>query len=478
MTRYRWTWPAILAMCGGTAQAQIQIQVQPVPVQPLPIKIRPLPIVLQPQIGVPPQAPLPPEEKKPELPATPVKEFTPEEFEAGRKKAFDLVKQLGDDKYKVREKAADELVELGRSAKEALLAGRKSGDPEVVERCGQILPMALLSDLKLRVDRYKADTDGKLKHDLPLLARYEKLFPPSPATRQIFSDILEAGGTSLVRLELDPESILPVYEQHYVEMCYQSNGRYGGVQRQPTRGEIGLVFLLGSDPGTQDEREDYTRLQAYPNFLHQAGPQFADQKTGPVMRHLFAMWLGNRSDRNILQNGINIVQQQNIKEALPSILKILKDNGNGAQPYSRAQALALYARMADKAEALKEVQTLLKDETVIQPNLNIGGKLGGSVQMRDVALAAAILLADKQPKDFGFVMLNNNIVMNLNTLNNYYQLGFADDEKRAESVKKFEAALKGKKPEEKKPEEKKPEAKTPALPTPEPRIEKPQPFIK
>ncbi|HJZ93746.1 MAG TPA: hypothetical protein VKE40_22920, partial [Gemmataceae bacterium] len=52
----------------------------------------------------------------------------------------ELVKKLGDRSYRVREQAARELVRGGSGAVPALTAGTKDLDPEVSERCRQLLP--------------------------------------------------------------------------------------------------------------------------------------------------------------------------------------------------------------------------------------------------------------------------------------------------------------------------------------------------
>ena len=55
-------------------------------------------------------------------------------------KPEDLVRQLADKSYRVREKAATALIHQGSSAVAALTAGTKDTDPEVSERSRQLLP--------------------------------------------------------------------------------------------------------------------------------------------------------------------------------------------------------------------------------------------------------------------------------------------------------------------------------------------------
>src|SRR5689334_23669005 len=48
-------------------------------------------------------------------------------------------------------------------------------DEEVRTRCTALLPQAKAAGWKKRAEAYLADADGKEKHDLPLLAEWERL---------------------------------------------------------------------------------------------------------------------------------------------------------------------------------------------------------------------------------------------------------------------------------------------------------------
>src|SRR5687768_11726139 len=86
--------------------------------------------------------------------------------------AAEYVRQLASPTYRGRERAAAELLRLGRAAKPALIAGRSHPDPEVQSRCQQLLPQAVALDLQHRVERFLADTSGQSNHDLPMLKRF------------------------------------------------------------------------------------------------------------------------------------------------------------------------------------------------------------------------------------------------------------------------------------------------------------------
>src|SRR5262245_13908089 len=103
-------------------------------------------------------------------------------------RASELVLQLADPRFKVRDAAAREIKKLGRLAKPALLEGMKSKDPEVWSRCTQLLPEVLALDLKARVDAFLADTEGKQKHELPMMERYQKFAGNDVPARKLYAE--------------------------------------------------------------------------------------------------------------------------------------------------------------------------------------------------------------------------------------------------------------------------------------------------
>src|SRR5438067_12995579 len=91
-----------------------------------------------------------------------------------KRRAEDLVAHLGDPVYRDREKAARELLDIGYPAKDAVLAGQRSPDPEVSDRCKKLYPAIWRADLDKRVRRFLDDLDGPIPDDLPGAARWLK----------------------------------------------------------------------------------------------------------------------------------------------------------------------------------------------------------------------------------------------------------------------------------------------------------------
>ena len=110
--------------------------------------------------------------------------------------ATELVQELGNARFNVREAAAKKLREMGGAAIPALIAGIKSTDEEVRNRSTTLLPQVQAIAWSRRADAFLADSDGKLKHDLPLLAEWGKLAGKLDAgSRKLFADMIRANGS-------------------------------------------------------------------------------------------------------------------------------------------------------------------------------------------------------------------------------------------------------------------------------------------
>lgn len=83
-------------------------------------------------------------------------------------KARELVRKLGSEVFVEREDAERDLAAMGRAARPALLDGVSvDPDPEIRARCRTLLPKATAAEMKVRLETFLADTEGKYEHDLP-----------------------------------------------------------------------------------------------------------------------------------------------------------------------------------------------------------------------------------------------------------------------------------------------------------------------
>jgi hypothetical protein len=360
---------------------------------------------------------------------------------AEHRRAQELVTQLGSAKYREREKAAAELIKMGRASKTALQEGKKHADPEVQTRSQQLLPQALALDLSFRIERYMKDTDGKLDHDLPLIKLYREKVGNDENARALFGGMLKINGALLEAVEEEPGQVTVQIQQHIQEMYQQMFGnqfggglRGGGYQPGVLNAQgLCCVLFAAASPAYKPTQPDWllSNLYTQPNFTN----QLKDEKAGSAYRKLFFSYLDARMDDNTINQCVWMLSQHKIKEGADILAKAVK-NGKASQVYTKANAMCAVGTLGNK-DHLPVFEALIKDDTQVQPFFT-KGRQQGFVKVRDVALAMTIHLNGKNPKDYGFEMWNvypNQVIQ-------YHQLGFGTDEERTAGFKKWEEALK------------------------------------
>jgi len=309
-----------------------------------------------------------------------------------------LVAQLGSADYRDREKAARQLLDIGYPAKDAVLAGQHSSDSEISDRCTRLYPAIWRHDLDKRIRKFLDDPDGPIPDDLPGAARWLKVAGDGPKSREMYAEMVKTHPEPLLDVELHPERLRDVYAEFIRSVYARTMTRPPGPRERPTptESEVNLFFFLGA---AGDVRPSHvlpgTSSSYYYQFLN--ATSLTTRLTETPMRKLYAAWLEKERYSIVLRRGIDVAAQHGIKECGPTVLKIAGDAGT--TPLIRATALLGFARLGNK-DNIKDLEPFLKDK------LQIGGVVVNGerwiVQMRDVAMGAAVHLAGESPAEFGF----------------------------------------------------------------------------
>lgn len=349
-------------------------------------------------------------------------------------KLQELVQQLGNVRFKEREKAAAELLKMGRGAKTVLLEGAKNPDPEISSRCQQLLPQALNLDLMHRIDTFLKDADGKQKHDLPMWSLYQEKIGRDADSRKLFAEMLKVNASLLESLEEQPNKATERITARIADMYQEMFGNnFGGFRNYRPNAlnpnELCCVLFACSSPTYKPTQPDWMLSNLYNQV--QFTNSLKDEKGGVAHRKVFFHYLENRMDDNTLNQCVWMLAQHNLKSAADVIAKALKDK-KATQVYTKASALCCLGTLGNKTH-IPMLEEYLKDTTQIQGFVNGGNR--GEVKITDVALANIIHLSGKNPKDYGFSMWN----VYPNQLIQYHQLGFPNDEERKKALTKWQA---------------------------------------
>ncbi|MBO0697592.1 MAG: HEAT repeat domain-containing protein [Zavarzinella sp.] len=317
-------------------------------------------------------------------------EGTPE-----HQKAAELVKQLGHPRFSVREAAAKELLEMGGPAIPALAAGTKAADEEVRTRSAALLPQVRAAEWKKRADAYRADAEGKQKHDLPLLAEFEKAVgKPTPESRKLFAEMLRANGELLYQAATDLNAASAAIRTR----CRTLASPAGPGQKQ-VKAEVGdlaaLLFVharIGKESAHWSSDEHPAHLLANPGLVE--GIESKD--VGPALRRVLVHWADTRPRQDLTAHQFFALAVRNnpFPEAVPVLTRLAKDKmASGINV--RALAMEALGKVGD-ADAKAALEGLLTDSTSL-----FQGFADRDFLVSDCAFAALLAAHKKKPTDYG-----------------------------------------------------------------------------
>jgi hypothetical protein len=351
-----------------------------------------------------------------------------------KKRAEALVAQLGHPDYRDREKAARELLEIGYAARDAVLAGQQSPDQEINERCRKLFPTIWRRDLEKRAQAFVDRPDGRIPDDLPLVERWLAIAGDGKGSREFYAEMVKAHPEVLLEVEQNPGRLMDAYRDHM-------RGVYGrassaAAARLPRTGPViseALLFLfLGAVGDVRPSRllPGSSSTHVY-QFLSAAEltAKLADADDGVPVRKLFAAWLEKERYSAILRRAMDVAAQNKVTECAPIVLRIAADRNTIIT--ARAYAVLGFARIGNREDVM-DLKPFLEDETQIATVVVNGER--GAVQMRDVALGAALQLVGESPADFGF---ERKPPVGLATVTSYTYYAFGTDEKRDAAHKKW-----------------------------------------
>jgi HEAT repeat protein len=321
----------------------------------------------------------------------PAAEGTPE-----HERAAELVRQLGHPRFAVREAAAKQLLEMGGAAVPALTAGTKAADEEVRTRSAALLPKVWAAEWKKRADAYLADADGKHKHDLPLLAEFEKLTgPPTPGSRKLFAEMVRTNGDLLQVTATTPGAAPAALRSR----CQTLNDNLltTGQQLPGELGDLAAVLFVGGrvTSANADWRSpgDAAHLLANPAV----GEAIGSADVGPAMRRILVRWGETRpADDLVSQQFFGLaVRNRPFPEAVPVLVKLAKSK-TASMLNVRAVAIDALSKVGDR-EARAALAGMMDDATPMFRGFGAGEP---DYRLGDWAFAALVAADKKNPADY------------------------------------------------------------------------------
>ena len=312
--------------------------------------------------------------------------------------ARELVTQLADPRFPVREAAHRGLRDLGRFALPAIQdALDHAADPELARRCELLYPHVFALDLKARVDCFVADAAGRYKHHLPGEEEFFAAAGRSAAARVLYRDLMLSPNRHLITAVARPEEeVLAAAALRRAELVPARGG--GGVRQASAEDVLAVLFAEASVPdrgpgGAGVLAPTYLLTQSQLRAALDADPR------KEAMAAVVARWFDTRTDPRTVQMCLNVAATFKVPAA-PLARRVLA--AEGATPQQKGTAVSKLAQAGDPAD-LALLAPLFADDAVSYTAVAIvnGVRQNQQIQVRDTALAMSVLLAKQDPADYG-----------------------------------------------------------------------------
>jgi len=345
----------------------------------------------------------------------------------------ELIEQLGDPEFRVREEASQRLVGLKGDIGPLLADAADHPDPEVRFRVRRILQNIAYNTRAMRLDAFLTDVGGNHGHTLPGWERFRDIMgEDSKKTRELLVSMLRADWDLLERAEERPEDA----GRELAERCEFLQQAMRVARYQLTVGDIASILFVATNAEVDVPQQVGSIIYSfcYQTSFRNAMNNGAQQ---PLLRALLGTWIVKEDSAWSAYQRLMMAMRYSMKEGLQPARRMIQAGGATPQHYRQYAILAL-GKLGDKSD-LPLLEKPLKDKTVCARHVRRSGKsrVTYETHISDVALAVSMHLHGEDPKKHGF----SNISSNSMYLFSSNTLGFKDDSERKKVYEKWEKFL-------------------------------------
>lgn len=323
--------------------------------------------------------------------------------DAPRATAEQLVQQLGNDSYQQRERASQQLRDIGLEAKAALQGGMRHLDLEISQQC------------------------RRLWDEVRVLAGWQQvrgMIGDSPQARELYDNMFLADPAFWYELAENPRSLEGLFPERRTQL--QQTLQQGQISTWIVEGALANAFYFGV---LAKQAKPQQELESVNDLLRVGRCQQA-LKDNDALGDLWDLWAkATQSEGPALDRLLAALQDQR-PQTRDIARAMLADARIPAT--QRQYALLALAKMPNPADDAL-FQQALDDSTPLDTLFTRGGVIKS--QLRDIALAATIYRAGQDPGAFGFGYAKPDP----NTLYSPSTLGFKNEEERAQAIKNWSA---------------------------------------
>jgi outer membrane protein assembly factor BamB len=317
-----------------------------------------------------------------------------------------LVRQLGDDSFPTRLRAAEQLTRIGIQARDALLLGINDSDPHVRRQCRWLLSDILEAEAEQRLQSFLAYSEPQVGFQQPGWDRYSRIAGDDMEARKLYIQMLTAESGLLEAASAGPAAAADALAVRLQQIQRARNSDDAAVRVLPSLETTAALLLIASDPqlGAQENTTDFSAMLniiQLPEFylaLLQEGPM------QPIARKLLGQWIMRPGAETVLSSKLSLALNFDLKEGLAPALR-LSQNRQLANQSLRAQGIGFIGKWGGKDYAAV-LDVLLDDKGIL-----FQGQMGGvktEIQIRDVALAWLIHVTGQDHAEYGMTNAKAN----------------------------------------------------------------------
>ncbi len=346
----------------------------------------------------------------------------------------ELVQQLGDLRFSLRERATDRLIQLGAEAIPALEAGSRHRDREIRYRSERILTIVRKNDFQRRLEAFAADTRGDKDHGLPGWNSFRDSFGASPTARNLFVEMLRAEPALFQSLEAGAQEAAFALENRTLQLQQQSPQL---TNEPPPFGSIAALLFVTTQPDVQpsDQASNYVLSSCFQGYFDQA---MTNGTHGDLVRRILGKAIEQSHDWPAY-TAIRLALRYDMREGLQPALRTFEGGQNVNIVYIRQFAILAIGRFGDRSHTLV-LEELLNDPTPCVPAQALNKQVTYETQLRDIALAVLWKIHGEDPRGHGFgdrVQEDPQLVFHPSTL------GFPGEEERQLALQEWRTFRQG-----------------------------------
>ncbi|UUO04427.1 hypothetical protein M4951_13595 [Blastopirellula sp. J2-11] len=341
-----------------------------------------------------------------------------------------LVIGLGADDFQTRKRSAECLLERGMEAHAALVVASTAPDPTVKMQAINLLDGIVAKDRRDRINAFRNSRD---ELSLPCWPQFREIVGDDAVSRRIFARMSESEWELLDLAKNRPNEIDYAVYRRALELRL----RLYNSQSPPSMASVAALLLLTSSPNFEVTAPAFAELQ-YSLSSRPITQALNNPDEAEVVRKLFNCWIRNSVDSPHLsmQHRFSVLLlsiREDLQAGVLLARSMVEDPGPSSQAVPNNLHLA-YSILAiaklGSTEDIPFLEQLFDNDNGIVP---VNQREPFESQVRDVALAAAVHLSGRNPREFSF----DRITADANYLYSYRTIGFATDVERSAAFEKW-----------------------------------------